>query len=91
MTAENGYDVLTVEQKIEILEQKILQYEASLWDATLELNVALAAEDDASIKTQTKRRADLEAAVQYLVRQKRSILGDGAVAPEAEVLAIDTA
>lgn len=87
MTAENGYDVLTLENRLDILEQKILQYEASLWDATLELNVALAAEDDASIKTQTKRRADLEAAVNALRRHKRSLVGD--VPAEAEVLEIE--
>lgn len=88
MSEGNGFQVLTHANRVEILEQKILQYEASLWDATLELNVALAAEDESSIGTQTKRRSDLEKAVQALRAQRQAL---GSPAPEPELVSVDSA
>lgn len=60
------YSNLTFENRMDILDQKILQYEASLWDASLELNLALAAEHEEAIGTQSKRVNELKAGLEYL-------------------------
>lgn len=66
MTEQTEFLVLTDEHKQAMLHEKTLQYEASIYDTTLELNLAHAASNDSAVEAQTLRLSQLRAGLAFL-------------------------
>ena len=60
------FEKLTLSVMAEMVEEKILQYEASIYDAKLEMNLALAAGQNERFASEVKRMENLTAGLLFL-------------------------